>query len=253
MCWNVLAYLRVCAFRNVDDSEGFNCLTLSHAFLKLEEDQEFKAVCSFQPGTICTSAGEAACSVPANRGVTVWPVRTNPLTIASFGSCNSKMDIGQPNVANSVEKKSIDSASRGSRAGRSFLAIGDWWKMPARLLGHRDLMPQGYTSESTCADSAGWEPAFNKTVHGSGLPSKRRSAKSRAAGVAKRITFGAAFMKASAISHASPLAPSVGAESSLSLSTHHDMADALEAVRLDEVAKTPTRRVLDTTLASDTS
>jgi hypothetical protein len=163
------------------------------------------------------------------------------------------MDIGQSNVANSAEEKSIGSPSRGSRAGRSFLAIGNWWKMHARLLGHRDLMPQGYKSESMCAGSAGWEPAFNKTVHGSGLPSKRRSAKSRAAGVAKRITFGAAFMKSSAISHASPLAPSVSAESSLSLSIHPDIADALEVARLDEMAKTPTRRVLDATLASDTS
>jgi hypothetical protein len=148
-----------------------------------------------------------------------------------------------------VNKTSNFLGGRVSRAGRILRPVGAWWKVPARIRQSRELMPSQKAISRT--ESSEWKPAFNKTLNGSGQPNRRLSTKRRAGSIAKRITFGAGFMKSSTIHGPLEACENAAAHQQMPQTSWQDISTSFATVSLIELDDTPTRRVLDVSLSSD--
>lgn len=146
---------------------------------------------------------------------------------------------------------------RVSRAGRRLRSVGEWWREPRRSAQNDD--DSGRRTESARPKNAGWIPAFEKTLIGSGPgPAGIKKHRSRNR-LARKLVPGAGFIRCVPAQGKSYLnmfgqdadepSPLDAKSPQLHTPCHYDadaLASALRAQKMqDDTGTTPTRRVLN--------
>jgi hypothetical protein len=157
--------------------------------------------------------------------------------------------------------------TRVSRAGRKIRSVGEWWREPRHHRnGHKVGNQEGLAvvGGGDRGDTAGWVPAFRKTLHGSGT-SKQSIAKRRTVRrFARRLVPGSSFIRCQKVAteagHDPPVAPNAVLPAAASprpqspcVRSHDVLASAMRVSTMEEdLRATPTRRVLQVSASSET-
>lgn len=180
-----------------------------------------------------------------------------------FGRTEANWRGGRTSNATKMDQPSH--GGRVSRAGRRLRSVGEWWREPRRTGPSNE--ESGRRAEAAQPKNAGWLPAFEKTLVGSGpRPGGIRKHRGRNR-LSRRLVPGAGFIRCAPVDgnqNSTTFGQGTDAPAPLDVMSPQlrtpcnnnvdALASALRAQKMqDDTSTTPTRRVLNINSSSSSS